>query len=64
MSARLSIRDPAERRYFHELPTSFKMEDEQVDRLREIAGRLLRESPEYGRVLAELGGARAAREGR
>jgi NTE family protein len=50
-----AIGDPVERRYFHELPTSFKLEDEQVDRLREIAGRLLRESPEYGRLIDELG---------
>jgi NTE family protein len=52
-----AIPDPAERRYFMELPTSFDLEDEQVNRLREIAGRLLRASPEYGRVLAEMGGA-------
>jgi NTE family protein len=51
-----AIADPAERRYFRELPTSFALEDEQVDRLREIAGRLLRASPEYRRALEELGG--------
>ena len=52
-----SITDPAERRYFQELPTSFKLEGAQVDRLREIAGRLLRKSPEFREVVAELGGA-------
>jgi NTE family protein len=50
------IADPKERRYFYELPTSFALDDEQVDKLREIAGRLLRESPEYRKVLQELGG--------
>ena len=52
-----AIPDPAERRYFYELPTSFTLEDEQVDRLREIAGRLLRESAGYRKALEELGGA-------
>ena len=49
------IADPKERRYFYELPTSFALEDEQVDRLRQIAGRLLRDSPEFRKVLQELG---------
>ena len=47
-----------ERRWFYDLPTSFKLEDVQVDRLREIAGRILRESPEFQKVVSELGGAR------
>ncbi len=51
------IHDPKERRYFYDLPTSFALEEEQVDRLRKIAGRLLRESPEFRKVLAELGSA-------
>jgi NTE family protein len=46
-----AIRDPAERRYFMDLPTSFSLTDEQVDRLREIGGRLLRQSPEFQRML-------------
>ncbi len=54
------IADPAERRWFYDLPTSFKLKPEQVDRLREIAGRLLRDSAEYQQVLAELGGGTVA----
>ena len=54
------IADPTERRWFYDLPTSFKLEAEQVDRLREVAGRLLRESPEFQQVLADLGGAATA----
>lgn len=50
------IPDAAERRYFRELPTSFALDAEQVDRLREIAGRLLRDSPEYRSALEQLGG--------
>jgi NTE family protein len=49
------IADPVERRYFTELPTTFSLSAEQVDRLREIGGRLLRESQEYKRLLCSLG---------
>jgi NTE family protein len=51
-----AIRDPKERAYFLELPTSFVLSADEVDRLREIAGRLLRQSPEYQSVVRELGG--------
>ncbi|HZX94778.1 MAG TPA: patatin-like phospholipase family protein [Myxococcales bacterium] len=50
-----AIPDLKERRYFLELPTSFKLDDEQVDRLRQIAGRLLRDSPEFRKALEEPG---------
>ena len=46
-----AIRDPKERTYFMDLPTSFSLPAEAVDRLREIAGRLLRQSPEYEKLL-------------
>ena len=49
-----TIADPEERRYFTELPTTFSLSAEQVDRLREIGGRLLRESREYKRLLCSL----------
>jgi NTE family protein len=42
-----SIADPEERRYFMNLPTSFVLPDEAVDRLRELGGRLLRETPAF-----------------
>jgi NTE family protein len=54
------IPDPTERLWFNELPTSFALEDAQVDRLRAVAGKLLRDSPEFQKVLAELGGAAPA----
>ena len=50
-----AIADPDEKRYFRNLPTSFALTDEQVDRLREMAGRLLRQSPDYQRLLRDLG---------
>ncbi len=51
-----AIRDPKERAYFMELPTSFVLSADEVDRVRDIAGRLLRQSPEYQSVVRELGG--------
>ncbi len=42
-----------ERRYLKRLPTSFKLSDEQVDRLREVGGRLLRASPEFQGLLGK-----------
>ncbi len=39
-----------------DLPTTFVLPSEAVDRLREIAGRLLRQSSEYESVVRELGG--------
>ncbi|MCV2356060.1 patatin-like phospholipase family protein [Paucibacter sp. B2R-40] len=49
------ISDPEEKRYFRNLPTSFVLSAEQVDRLREMAGRLLRQSPDFQRLLRDLG---------
>ena len=50
-----AIEDDDERLYFQNLPTSFTLEDEQVDRLRDIASDLLRHSPTYQDVLDEIG---------
>jgi NTE family protein len=49
-----ALKDEAERRYFKRLPTSFKLSDEEVDKLREAANRLLDESPEFQRLLRDL----------
>jgi NTE family protein len=38
------------------LPTSFVLPPEDVDRLREVAGQLMRQSAEYESVVRELGG--------
>lgn len=50
------IRDPRERADFMNLPTSFVLPAEDVDRLREVAGRLLRQSADYQSVVRDLGG--------
>ena len=54
-----AIPDPEERSFFLNLPTSFVLPAEAVDRLREIAGRLLRDSVEYESLVRDLGGAPA-----
>lgn len=51
-----AISDPTERGYFISLPTSFVLGSEDVDRLREVAGRLLRQSSEYAAIGGEMGG--------
>ena len=51
-----AIADPKERADFMNLPTSFVLPPEDVDRLREVAGRLLRQSAEYETIVREFGG--------
>jgi NTE family protein len=48
--------EQAERDYLNELPTSFSLSNEQVDRLRAAAGAIMRASPEYQRMLRDLTG--------
>lgn len=50
-----SIEDPVQRRYFMNLPTSFVLSSEEVDRLRELGGQLLREAPGYRDLLDQIG---------
>jgi len=49
-----TLKDPAERLYFKRVKTSLTLPKEQVDRLREVGGRLLREAPAFQRLLIEL----------
>ena len=42
------------RAYFNKVPTSFKLSDEQVDRLIAVGRQLLREHPDFQRLLADL----------
>lgn len=49
-----NLTDTEEREYFMNLPTSFALEDEQVDRLREVGGRLLSQSPVYREFFGQL----------
>ena len=49
-----NLKDPAERLYFKQVKTRLTLPREQVDRLREVGGRLLREAPAFQRLLADL----------
>jgi NTE family protein len=51
-----AIKEPAEREHFFSMPTTFVLPAADVDRLREIAGRLLRQSEDYQSLLRDMGG--------
>jgi NTE family protein len=50
-----AIEDKDTQQYFQGLPTSFTLPDEAVDRLRQVAGELLRQSPVFQEVLGQIG---------
>lgn len=49
-----ALKDEHERKYYKQLPTSFKLSSKEVDELREVAKKILNESPEYQRLLRDL----------
>ena len=49
------LKDKAELEYLNQLPTSFVLPGEAVDRLRAAAGTIIMDSPEFRRLLAQLG---------
>ena len=49
-----ALTDEAERTYFKQLPTSFKLASEEVDKIREVAGRLLNESKQFQKFLQDM----------
>ncbi|MGA8391348.1 MAG: patatin-like phospholipase family protein [Burkholderiaceae bacterium] len=52
-----AIRDPKERSYFMNLPTSFALPAADIDRLRDMAGQIMRQSTDYTQAVRELVGA-------
>ena len=46
--------DEAEKEHLRDLPTSFSLEPEDVDRLRKAAGKILQESDEFQALLERL----------
>jgi len=49
-----NLKDPSERAYFTQIKTRLQLPKDQVDKVREVAGRLLREAPAFQRLLADL----------
>src|SRR5512139_2219736 len=49
-----NLKDPAERDYFKRVKTRLQLPKEQIDKVREVAGRLLREAPAFRRLLVDL----------
>jgi NTE family protein len=50
-----ALKDKAERDYLNQQPTSFVLPAEAVDRLRAAAGTIILASPEFQRLLKDLG---------
>lgn len=53
------IKDPEEKMYFNRIPTSFSLKREEADNLIETAKRLLRQNPEYQKLLKDMGASAA-----
>jgi NTE family protein len=49
-----AVDDPAERLFFNRIPTTLSLDAEQVERLIATGGKLLRNNPEFRRLLADL----------
>ena len=53
-----NLKDPAERLYFKQVKTRLQLPKEQIDKVREVAGRLLREAPAFQRLIVDLNSGR------
>ena len=51
-----SLPDKMEREYFQEIPTALTLPEEQVDKLRKVAGKLLYAQEPFTRLVKDLGG--------
>lgn len=49
-----NLKDPEERSYFMNLPTSFVLPPDDIDRIRDVAGRLMRDSSGYITVIRDF----------
>lgn len=55
------IKDPTQRAFFTRIPTSFQLPSETIDQLVDMGARLLRENPDFLRVMAEINTGRQLR---
>lgn len=53
-----ALPEKAERDYFHSIPTTLSLSPDQVDRLREVAAKLLHASPDFQRLIKDMNGRR------
>ncbi|MEJ8821349.1 patatin-like phospholipase family protein [Variovorax humicola] len=51
-----ALKDKAELEYLNQQPTTFVLPDEAVDRLRAAGGKIMADSPEFKRLLKDVGG--------
>ena len=58
----VDVMEPEAQLFYNSIPTSFSLSEEQVDRLIEAGHELLRNDPDYQRLLADLGGDRGSGE--
>jgi len=49
------LKDKAEFEYLNELPTTFRLSDEAIDRLRAAAGKIIMASPDFQQLLQDIG---------
>ena len=56
----MDIVQPEDQRFFNQIPTSFSLSEEQVDRLIEAGRELLRNNPDFQRLLTDLEEAQAS----
>ena len=49
------LKDKAEFAYLNELPTSFRLSGEAIDRLRDAAGKIIMASPDFKKLLRDAG---------
>lgn len=52
-----NLKDPKERTFFLNVPTSFFLSNDSVDRLREVGGKLLRDSPQFQALMSDYAAA-------
>lgn len=51
-----SLPEKSEQEFFHSIPTALSLSEKQVDRLRGVAAKLLYSSPDFQRLIRDMGG--------
>jgi NTE family protein len=48
------LENKTEREFFNLIPTAFRLPEETVDKLRAVAGRLIRQAPDFQKLMRDL----------